>query len=114
MEKVTKATGIDKVAKKVLGDDCGCNKRKEWLNDKFPYGSRKEARMSEADRSVMDKLIIPAYEMDVLGAQGQEIVRQMHWHYTGTRTKMSGCGGCYKKAIEYLIKLYHASCPKSE
>ena len=32
VEKILKATGIDKVAKKVLGDDCGCDKRKEALN----------------------------------------------------------------------------------
>jgi len=27
IEKVLKATGIDKVAKAVLGDDCGCEER---------------------------------------------------------------------------------------
>ena len=32
IEKALKATGIDKVAKKVLGDDCGCEERKEALN----------------------------------------------------------------------------------
>ena len=37
VEKVLKATGIDKVAKKVLGDDCGCKERKEKLNKLFPY-----------------------------------------------------------------------------
>ena len=41
IEKITKATGIkslmdlsmDMIGKK----DCGCNKRKEWLNQRFPY-----------------------------------------------------------------------------
>ena len=37
LEKAFKATGIDKVAKKVLGDDCGCEKRKQALNKIFPY-----------------------------------------------------------------------------
>ena len=32
VEKELKATGIDKVAKKVLGDDCGCEERKQKLN----------------------------------------------------------------------------------
>ena len=27
--KFTKATGIDKLAKKVLGDDCGCEERRK-------------------------------------------------------------------------------------
>ena len=33
--KFTKATGIDKLAKKVLGDDCGCEERKKKLNQCF-------------------------------------------------------------------------------
>ena len=39
--KVTSALGLDKVAETVAHavgkEDCGCNKRKEKLNDLFPY-----------------------------------------------------------------------------
>ena len=39
--KVTKATGIDKVAegvaKAMVKEDCGCKKRQEQLNNAFPY-----------------------------------------------------------------------------
>ena len=41
IEKFTKATGIknivDKVNKLRGKKDCGCNKRKDRLNKKFPY-----------------------------------------------------------------------------
>ena len=37
VEKVFQATGIDKVAKWLLGEDCGCEERKEKLNKLFPY-----------------------------------------------------------------------------
>ena len=37
VQKLTKATGIEFVVKKVFGDDCGCDKRKEWLNTKIKY-----------------------------------------------------------------------------
>ena len=40
IEKITKATGIKKVVKKVseiTGKDCGCDQRKETLNRLFPY-----------------------------------------------------------------------------
>ena len=37
VEKVFKVTGVDKVAKWVLGEDCGCDERKELLNKLFPY-----------------------------------------------------------------------------
>ena len=36
LEKVFKKTGIDKVAKWVLGEDCGCDDRKEKLNYLMP------------------------------------------------------------------------------
>ena len=37
VEKFTKATGIKKLADSIPGG-CGCEKRKEMLNKKFPYG----------------------------------------------------------------------------
>ena len=37
VEKVLRKTGIAKVAKAVLGEDCGCENRQELLNDLFPY-----------------------------------------------------------------------------
>lgn len=38
IEKFTTATGIKYAVDKITGNkDCGCNKRKEILNQKFPY-----------------------------------------------------------------------------
>ncbi len=37
LEKVFEATGIASVVKFMFGDDCGCDKRKELLNEIFPY-----------------------------------------------------------------------------
>ena len=40
IEKITKATGIKKVVETVTGKkDCGCNKRKQNLNERFPYNT---------------------------------------------------------------------------
>jgi len=36
IQKVFKATGIEKVAKAILGDDCGCDDRIATLNRMFP------------------------------------------------------------------------------
>ena len=36
IEKVTKATGLKKLVKMVT-KDCGCEKRRDKLNEKFPY-----------------------------------------------------------------------------
>jgi hypothetical protein len=37
VEKVLEATGVSKVAKWLLGEDCGCDERKAKLNELFPY-----------------------------------------------------------------------------
>lgn len=40
IEKITKVTGVKKVVEAIAdatGKDCGCNKRKEKLNELFPY-----------------------------------------------------------------------------
>ena len=41
IEKITKATGLKSltdIASTAMGyTDCGCNKRKAWLNKQFPY-----------------------------------------------------------------------------
>lgn len=47
VEKVLEKTGVAKVAKKILGDDCGCKERKEWLNKAFPYVMIKKGTMND-------------------------------------------------------------------
>lgn len=37
IEKITKATGIKAVVKKVTGGNCGCDRRRDSLNRMFPY-----------------------------------------------------------------------------
>jgi hypothetical protein len=39
IEKITTAIGIKAVADKIPGD-CGCGKRKEKLNNMFPYKNK--------------------------------------------------------------------------
>ncbi len=37
IKKITKATGLDQIAKRIaeiLDEDCGCDERESWLNEK--------------------------------------------------------------------------------
>ena len=36
VEKITIATGLKKLVDR-MAEDCGCEERKEYLNEKFPY-----------------------------------------------------------------------------
>jgi len=44
--RVTNALGIDKLAEKIAHlagkEDCGCNRRRERLNELFPYNKEEE------------------------------------------------------------------------
>jgi hypothetical protein len=51
VQAITKATGIEKVVKAVAGEDCGCNERKEKLNNpnllinKIFYGTEQDIQV---------------------------------------------------------------------
>ena len=47
VEKITKATGIKKAVKFLAGEDCGCDERKEKLNEMFRY--RKSECLTESE-----------------------------------------------------------------
>lgn len=42
IEKITTATGIKAAVKAVVGDDCGCDERRDKLNKIFPYSKQPE------------------------------------------------------------------------
>jgi hypothetical protein len=44
LARILKATTIDKIAKFVLGDDCGCGDRQDYLNKKLPYNNKDEKK----------------------------------------------------------------------
>ena len=50
--KVFKATGIDKIAKVILGDDCGCDERIKKLNNQFPREQKMRRCFTDEERDV--------------------------------------------------------------
>ena len=55
VESITQATGIDKVVHAVLGDDCGCDERKEKLNKLFPFGKRIQNCLTNEQREYLNE-----------------------------------------------------------
>jgi hypothetical protein len=51
IDKFTKFTGIKKLVKRLFGDDCGCDERKQWLNKRFPYAKK----MTIDQKSIFEK-----------------------------------------------------------
>ena len=59
LEKITKATGVEKVVKAIFGEDCGCDKRRDRLNKMFPH---QEIKMMDADQKIFFEEIQKAYK----------------------------------------------------
>ena len=107
IEKVFKATGIDKVAKKVLGDDCGCEERKEALNKLFPY---KEVRQFTKDELSVYESVLPRMKGSKVSAQDQAILVGLYNNVFKTNKRTSSCAGCVRETVVQLDKVYKNSC----
>ena len=106
IEKALKATGIDKVAKKVLGDDCGCEERKEALNKMFPYA--KVRQFTEDEMSIYES-VLPRIGSTVK-REDQVILVKLYNKVFNANKKPSGCGSCVQQTVAQLAKVYVNSC----
>ena len=106
VEKVLKATGIDKVAKKVLGDDCGCEERKEALNRMFPYA--KVRQFTEDEMSIYES-VVPRIGSTVK-REDQAILVKLYNKVFNANKKPSSCGSCVQQTVAQLAKVYVNSC----
>ena len=99
MEKVLKATGIDKVAKKVLGDDCGCEERKKKLNQMFPY-----SRQFTADEMKIYEEVMARTTGTITGSD-QTIMVKLYNKVFNANKKVSSCGSCDQSTLAKIKKV---------
>ena len=104
VEKVLKATGIDKVAKKVLGEDCGCEERKKALNKLFPYGRQ----MSEDEMKIYEDVM--SRTEGSITRDDQSILVKLYNKIFNAKKKTSSCGSCVKETMKQLKSVYENSC----
>ena len=104
VEKVFKATGIDKVAKKVLGDDCGCEERKQKLNKMFPYSRQ----MTEDEIKIYEEVM--ARTKGTLTGSDQALIIKIYNKVFNTNKKPSSCGSCVRETLAKIKKVYENSC----
>ena len=105
VEKVLKATGIDKVAKKVLGDDCGCEERKKKLNQMFPY-----SRPFTNDELSIYESVLPRLKKGTISRDDQAIMVRLYNKVFNANKKRSSCTPCVKETLDKLEKVYKNSC----
>ncbi len=105
VEKILKATGVDKVAKKVLGDDCGCEERKKALNKLFPY-----SRQFTQDEMSIYESVLPRLKNGVIQREDQAILIRIYNKVFNANKKPSSCGSCVQQTLSKLEKVYKNSC----
>jgi hypothetical protein len=107
IEKALKATGIDKVAKKILGDDCGCSDRRDKLNKLFPYSNVRQ--FTEDELSIYES-VLPRIQGGRINGQDQDIMVKLYNKVFNANKKTSSCGSCVKETLAKLEKVYKNSC----
>jgi hypothetical protein len=104
VEAGLKAVGIDKVAKWILGEDCGCQERKEKLNKLFPY--KKANCLTENDYEYLT-MFLDRKRNTILPTE-QEIVLKIYNRTFNTNVGATQCATCWIDMIEELKKVFNA------
>jgi len=110
--KITEATGIDRVVKAVVGDDCGCDERREKLNKMFPYV--KETLTMTPDQISIYERIRPERLKGSTTREVAETLRVLRNSILKRNDKKIGCGSCAKGIMQRwfsdLEKVYQNQC----
>jgi len=103
VEKVLKATGIDKVAKFVLGEDCGCDERKKTLNHLFPY--QKPECLTEDEFNYLDGFIKEG--SNEVPPEIQQKLVDIYNRVFKDNANIVTCGTCFKNNVYNKLKRVH-------
>jgi hypothetical protein len=102
VEKVLEATGIAKVAKWILGEDCGCDERKEALNKLFTYRRKIECLQEHEYLFLKDFF---TFNKSRLKPTEQSSLLRIYNRVFNQRQEPSGCPDCWKRILNDLQKI---------
>ena len=104
VEKVLEVTGVAKVAKWILGEDCKCDERKALLNKFFPY--RKPECLLKHEHEYLDEWfkekrysMKPTEQKELLAIYNRVFKVNM---------QPTSCGSCLRDVMNKLETLYNS------
>ena len=108
IDKFTTMTGIKKLVKRFFGDDCGCDERKKWLNQRFPYAKK----MTKDQKAIFEKIyqVIANRKFTLVTKEEQQTLIILFRDIFGVDKKPTSCGRCVKDTLEKLQRVYESSC----
>lgn len=103
IEQVLEATGISKLAKFVLGEDCGCDERKKKLNELFPY--RKTNCLLEEEYLILDEFFINGN--GEIKPSAQKSLLTIYNRVFNVKREPTSCSSCWRDIINQLKKVHN-------
>ena len=101
IEQVLEVTKIAKVAKWLLGEDCGCEERKEKLNKLFPYAKPKCLTEEEFTYLTESKVLAK----NVLIPSEQRELLKIYNRVFSQKRQPTSCGSCLREVVNGLNKV---------
>ena len=102
VENILEVTGIAKVAKWVLGEDCGCEERKAKLNDLWRY--TKPECLTEDEYKYLDEFY-SNLKSSVSPNQQRELLK-IYNRVFKQKMQPTSCGSCVREIVNKLNTLY--------
>jgi hypothetical protein len=103
VEKVLEATGVSKVAKWLLGEDCGCDERKAKLNELFPY--RKPLCLLKDEHEYLQEWFSVSRE-SMKPTEQKELLR-IYNRVFKVNMQPTSCGSCLRDVMNKLEILFN-------
>jgi hypothetical protein len=102
VEKVLEATGIAAVAKFLMGEDCGCEERKQKLNTLFPYN--KPECLTETEYNYLTEWY--AVNRNSVKPSEQREILKIYNRTFKLNQEPTNCATCLQEIIDKLKKIY--------
>lgn len=99
VQKVTRATGIEKAVKFVAGEDCGCDQRRDRLNKIFRY--RQPKCFTEEEYVYLSDL----FKSKTQRVSGNRLIKIYNRVFSARKTPTQ-CSSCIKQVYDELRKYY--------
>jgi hypothetical protein len=102
VENVLESTGVAKVVKSVLGENCGCEGRKEFLNKIWSY--RKPNCLNDEDI----EFLLPYFQFkkETLTPKEQWRIKDIYKAVFNEVIQDSNCASCWRDTLNDLRKVY--------
>ncbi len=103
IEKITEATGIKKAVKWAFGEDCGCEERKEKLNNLFKY--KRPECLTEEEFNYLDMVFNT--KGSVLSAQKVSRLINIYNRVFDARQRGTNCSSCFISNVYNPLKILY-------